>query len=205
MDNRSSKVAAIVLKSCYGVCAAGSAEAYAAGDSTVLILYFRVRAALFDFGGGGERARFHESRVNILVNVYFRERIALLDHTVRGALSPPHTARALGSATQGHSRDRDSRAALGNPQKKRHIRQTYSGRSARDATRPESQAAYSIFRCHCHLPAMILLAGGYARSLVFCFRFLHSERLTECPCFCRWRLGDDLSQIRDDHDKFVIC
>jgi hypothetical protein len=27
------------------------------------------------------------------------------DHTVRGALSPPHTLRALKSATQGHARD----------------------------------------------------------------------------------------------------
>ena len=63
------------------------------------------------------------------------------DHTVRGALSPPHTSRALGSTPQGHARDRDSRAALGNPQDTRHIRQTYSGRSARVATRPESQAA----------------------------------------------------------------
>ncbi len=45
-------------------------------------------------------------------------------------LPSPHL-KALGSATQGHARGRDSRAALGNPQDKRHIRQTYSGRSAR--------------------------------------------------------------------------
>ncbi len=57
------------------------------------------------------------------------------------SLSPPHTSRALGSATQGHARDRDSRAALGNPQDKGQFRQTYSGRSARVVTRPESQAA----------------------------------------------------------------
>jgi hypothetical protein len=72
-------------------------------------------------------------------------RASLFDYTVRGALSPPHTSRALGSATQGHARDRDLslilRAAQGNPQDKRPFRQTYSGRSARVATRPESQAA----------------------------------------------------------------
>ncbi len=56
-----------------------------------------------------------------------------------GALSPP--LKALGSATQGQARDRDSRAAQDNPQDMRHIRQTYSGRSARVATRPESKAA----------------------------------------------------------------
>ncbi len=31
----------------------------------------------------------------------FSVRAALFDHTVRGALSPPHASRALGSATQG--------------------------------------------------------------------------------------------------------
>ena len=77
----------------------------------------------------------------------------------------PHL-KALGSATQGQARDRDSRAALGNPQDMRQLRQTYSGRSARVATRPESQAApphNSIFRDDCHLPAMVRLTGGYAR------------------------------------------
>jgi hypothetical protein len=73
--------------------------------------------------------------------MHFRVRAAIIDHTVPGALFPPHTSRALGSATQGHARDRDSRAALRSPQDKRPIRQTYSGRSARIATRPESQAA----------------------------------------------------------------
>ena len=82
----------------------------------------------------------------------------------------PHL-KALGSATQGQARDRDSRAALGNPQDKRHLRQTYSGRSARVATRPESQAApphNSIFRDDCHLPAMVRLTGGYARWILIC-------------------------------------
>ncbi len=45
-------------------------------------------------------------------------------------------------------------------QAKRQLRRTYSGRSARVATRPESQAAlprtpYSIFRSDCRLPAAV--------------------------------------------------
>ncbi len=80
------------------------------------------------------------------LNRIFRARAALFDHTVRGALSPPHNSRALGSVTQGHARDRDLRAALGNPQDKRPIRQANSGRSVRVATSPEIQAApYRIF------------------------------------------------------------
>ncbi len=45
-----------------------------------------------------------------MCEVDFRERAATFDHTVRGALSPPHTSRAPGFATQ----DRDSNAAQGN-------------------------------------------------------------------------------------------
>ena len=68
----------------------------------------------------------------------------------------PHL-KALGSATHGQDRERDSTAVLGNSQDKRLLWQTYSGWSAMDATRPESQAApphNSIFRDDCHLPAM---------------------------------------------------
>ncbi len=86
--------------------------------------------------------------------------------TVFGVPIPSQHLKALGSATQGHARDRDSRAALvGNPQDKRQLQQTYSGRSARVATRPKSQAAppyNSIFQDDCHLPAMTRLTGGYA-------------------------------------------
>ncbi len=64
----------------------------------------------------------------------------------------PHL-NTMESATQGHAWDRDSGAAEGNPQEKRQlqVRQTFSGRSARVAARPESQAAparptNSIFR-----------------------------------------------------------
>ncbi len=71
----------------------------------------------------------------------FRVRVDFIDHIVRGALSPPHTSRALGSATQGHAQDRDLRAAIDIPKEKTQLRQTYSRRSARVATRPKSQSA----------------------------------------------------------------
>jgi hypothetical protein len=68
----------------------------------------------------------------------FRVRAALFDHTVRGALSPPHTQGA-GIRNTGTARDRDLRAVLGNPQDKRQLRQTYSGRSARVARGPKAK------------------------------------------------------------------
>ncbi len=46
----------------------------------------------------------------------FRERAAIFDHTVRGALSPPHTSRAPGFATKDQASARDSNAAQGNTQ-----------------------------------------------------------------------------------------
>ncbi len=46
----------------------------------------------------------------------FRERTAMFDHTVWGALSPPHTSRALGFTTQDHALARESNAAQGNTQ-----------------------------------------------------------------------------------------
>ncbi len=77
-----------------------------------------------------------------VMKIYFRVRAALFEHTVcSGCPFPSPNLKALGSATQGHARDRDLRAALGNPQDMRHIRQTHSGRSAGVATRPERQAA----------------------------------------------------------------
>ncbi len=44
----------------------------------------------------------------------FRERAAIFDNTVQGALSPPYPSRAPGFATQDHARARDSNAARGN-------------------------------------------------------------------------------------------
>jgi hypothetical protein len=84
-----------------------------------------------------------------------------------GVPLPLLTPQGAGIGNSGiYARDRDSMAAQDNPQDKRHIRQTYSGRSARVASRPESQAApphNSNFRDDCHLPVMIRLTGGYSR------------------------------------------
>jgi hypothetical protein len=68
-------------------------------------------------------------------------RVSMIRPHCSGCAFPSPHLKALGSATQGQARDRDSRAALGNPQDKGQLRQTFSGRSARVATRPESQAA----------------------------------------------------------------
>ena len=46
----------------------------------------------------------------------FRERAAILDHTVRGTLSTLHNSTAPGFATQDHARARDSNAVQGNTQ-----------------------------------------------------------------------------------------
>ncbi len=104
----------------------------------------------------------------------FRVRAAIFDRTLWGVLSPPHTTRALGSATQGHARGRDSRAVLGEIQYKEPIRQTYSGRSARDATRPQSQPprpTHTIVQSGgSQFPAMIRLTDGYARCKASCSR-----------------------------------
>ncbi len=50
-----------------------------------------------------------------LVSDYFLERAAILDHTVQDALSPPHTSRAPGLATQDRAQARTN-AAQGNTQ-----------------------------------------------------------------------------------------
>ncbi len=70
----------------------------------------------------------------------FRQRAAIFDHTVRGVLSPPHTSRVPRFATQDHAQARDSNAALGYTRTWRPLWQSYSGRSARVAARPEVQA-----------------------------------------------------------------
>ncbi len=102
--------------------------------------------------------------------LHFRVRVAVFDHTVRGALFFPHNSRALGLATEAHARlgDRYLRAALGNSQDKRQLQQTLSGRKSGlqrgpKAKLPRPTMAYSIFRDDCHLPAMIRLTDGYAR------------------------------------------
>jgi hypothetical protein len=72
-------------------------------------------------------------------------------------------------ATQGHARDLDLRAALGNPQDKRHIWQTYSGRND---MKPESQAApphTESSEAIVALSAMIRLTGSYAQWMAGSF------------------------------------
>ncbi len=56
--------------------------------------------------------------VSVLASTDFRVRVAILDHTVRGAFSPPHTASAPGFATQDHAQARDSNAAQSDTQDK---------------------------------------------------------------------------------------
>ncbi len=51
--------------------------------------------------------------------------------------------KALGSATQGQARYRDSRAALGSPQDKRQLRQTYSSNKFR--------VFYHAIQCFCQM------------------------------------------------------
>jgi hypothetical protein len=88
--------------------------------------------------------------------------------TVRGALSAPHTSRALESATQGHTQDRDSRAALGNTLRTRgNFQEGVPGMQRGQKAKPP-RPTYSIFRSDCHLPAMIRLTGGYARCSFSC-------------------------------------
>ncbi len=70
--------------------------------------------------------------------MYFRLRAALIDHTVRDALSPSRTSRRWDLQLKRPAQDQDLRAALGNLQDKSLIRETYSGRSARVAMRPEN-------------------------------------------------------------------
>ncbi len=76
-----------------------------------------------------------------------RVRDALFDHTVRGALSPPHTSRCWDRKfrdkpeTEIRGLRYYAATRLTARQDKRHVRQTYLGRSARVATRPESQVA----------------------------------------------------------------
>ncbi len=52
----------------------------------------------------------------------------------------------------GHALDRELRAALGNPQDKRRIRQTYSRRSARIATKSETRPKAKLIRPTFKLP-----------------------------------------------------
>jgi hypothetical protein len=98
----------------------------------------------------------------------FRERAAIFDHTVRGALSPPHTSRAPGFAAQDHARARDSNAAQGNTQDMEAtlanlLRKECQGCS--EARRPSRPAPrIQCFGAIVTSQPWIQLTGGYARS-----------------------------------------
>jgi hypothetical protein len=90
--------------------------------------------------------------------------------TTRGALSPPHTSRALGLATQGQARDRYSRAALGDLQDKGPIRRNLFRKECQgcnEARKPRCPAPH-IQSAETVVTPMDRLTGGYARRRVVC-------------------------------------
>ncbi len=100
----------------------------------------------------------------------FRERAAIFDHNLRGALSPPHTSRAPGFATQDQASARDSNAAQGNTQDMEAtlanpLRKEWQGCSeARRPSRPTPrfQSSGAIVTSQ----PWIQVTGGYARWLI---------------------------------------
>ncbi len=91
---------------------------------------------------------------------YFRGSVAVFDHTIRGG-------RALGLATQTHSRIQIQRAALGSPQNMKKywpnlFRKEGQGCKGAKKAKP-TRPICSIFRIDCCLLTMFWLTGGYAR------------------------------------------
>ncbi len=98
----------------------------------------------------------------------------MFDHTVRGALSPPHTSRAPGFATQDHAQAQDSNAdARQHPGHGGHfgkpIKEGVPGLQRGPKARPP-RLTYSILRSDCHSQPWIQLTDGYARRQQFFFR-----------------------------------
>ncbi len=100
--------------------------------------------------------------------LYFRVRAAIFDHTVRGALSPPHTSRRwdrqLGDKPETDTRGLRqatlrTRGSFGKP-----IQEGVPGLQ-RGPKAKLARPTNSIFRDDCHLPAMIRLTGGHTRSV----------------------------------------
>jgi hypothetical protein len=127
---------------------------------------------LLGHGGRGGVPKYFVKKQNL-----HSLRAAFFDRTDRGALSPPHTSRTVGWAqirvgNSGTCPRQRFGAAPGSYQDRMQLRQTYSGRSASVATRPESRPApprpaphfQSSLGDDCQLPAMIRLTGGYARA-----------------------------------------
>jgi hypothetical protein len=79
---------------------------------------------------------------NLLVTPDFHERAAIFDHTVRGTLSRPGPhLKGAGLRNSGPCPSARFECRHATPRTWRSLRQTYSGRSARVATRPEGQAS----------------------------------------------------------------
>ncbi len=104
-----------------------------------------------------------ERQIGIALND-FRVRTAILDCTIRDALSPPQTERALGFAAQDHTQVQDSNAAQGNIQemettsvnlfrKERQPEGCSSLRTSRPQKAKPPGHTDSIFRSICHRPA----------------------------------------------------
>ncbi len=102
----------------------------------------------------------------------FRERAAIFDHTVRGALSPPHTSRAPGFATQDHAQARVSNAAQGNTQDMEATSANLLGKECQGCcqTRRPSRPASRIQSSGAIVTSQpwIQLTGGYARWVSPC-------------------------------------
>jgi len=102
--------------------------------------------------------------VSIMIHSVSSGRAAILDHTVRGALSPPHTSRALGSAAQEgrylravfEGCTRQPSGPRGNIGKlmREECREMQSGPKAKLLCPTNIDLAFLILRSDCHLPAM---------------------------------------------------
>ena len=134
--------------------------------------------------------------------MYFHERAAIFDHTVRSALSPPHTSRAPGFATQDHARARDSNAAQGYTQDMEATLGNLFRKECRgcgEARRPSRPPASRIQSSGAIVTSQpwIQLTGGYARweALIVSVQFSRrwflpasSGTLTHCVIVCNGTL-----------------
>ncbi len=77
--------------------------------------------AQFSHSGSHNELLFRLDGGNAIPLVFLCARSNIRPHCSRCPFPSPHL-KVLGSATKGHARYRDLRAALGNPQDKRHIR-----------------------------------------------------------------------------------
>jgi hypothetical protein len=117
-----------------------------------------------------------------------RERAAIFDHTVRGALSPPHTSRAPGFATKDQASARDSNAAQRNTQDMEAtlanlLRKECQGCSeTRRPSRPASriQSSGTIVTSQPWIQLMKWLWNDYETTMNSCMNFV--DALYEMHC-----------------------